>query len=131
MGKKTMSREEWLEDIGVNKCKSPRLLSLAEHFNNWFCQYSDEDFETDKVGMDIVAFAHDIRYHEALSFSLVSKNDPRESLVQAINHGIGDPYKSEKSAELFNGLSEYFARLYAEHPDLYERFQKAVKRYSK
>ena len=119
-----MTREEWLKKIGVeDETESPRLVSLAEHMQAWFDQYTDEDFKDEENGMGILLLAHDNKAHRTLKYQLVNETDPRESLVQTINQGIGDIFYDKEANEIFNSFTEYLIRLFQEYPKLWERFQ--------
>lgn len=119
-----MTREEWLKKIGIeDETESPRLVSLAEHMQAWFDQYTDEDFKDEENGMGILLLAHDNKAHRTLKYQLVNETDPRESLVQTINQGIGDIFYDKEANEIFNSFTEYLIRLFIEYPKLWERFQ--------
>lgn len=113
------------------KATSPRLETFGKALLNWLEQYKDEEFDTKEKGLDIVLLANDKKYDEAMSYWFGYKDDIRDSILQAINHGIGDPAKDRTSFELFNGFAEYFARVFAEHPDYYDLFKENVEYYKK
>ena len=119
-----MTREEWLNKMGVkDETESPRLVSLAEHIQAWFDQYTDEDFKDKENGMGILLLAHDNKAHRSLKYQLLYEEDPRESLVQTINHGIGDIFYNKESNEIFNSFTEYLIRVFIKYPELWEKFQ--------
>lgn len=105
---------------------SPRLESLGKHLQEWFNQFSDEDFKDSKTGIDVIVFAHDNLYKNVLQFTCVNKEDPIESLVQTINHGIGNPFENKDSRKLFNAILEYYINIFIQYPKLYERFKQLV-----
>lgn len=119
-----MTREEWLKKIGIeDETESPRLVSLAEHMQAWFDQYTDEDFKDEENGMGILLLAHDNKAHRTLKYQLVNETDPRESLVQTINQGIGDIFYDKEANEIFNSFTEYLIRVFQQYPELWEKFQ--------
>ena len=119
-----MTREEWLKKIGIkDENESPRLVSLCEHLQSWFDQYTDEDFKDEENDMGILLLAHDNKAHRTLKYQLVNEKDPRESLVQTINQGIGDIFNNKEANEIFNSFTEYLIRVFIEYPELWKRFQ--------
>lgn len=108
-----------------------RLASLAEHIDFWLGQYTDEDFKTKDDGMDVIVLAHDNKSKHAMKFMLVNQEDPRESVVQAFNHGIGNFFDetNEEGREIFQGMCEWLAKLFAQYPNLKKQFDENVKYY--
>ena len=119
-----MTRKEWLNKIGIEgKDDSPRLISLAEHLQDWFDQYTNDDFKDAESGIEMLVFAHDNKYKKTLRYQILNKDDKRESLIQAINFGIGDIFYDKECNELFNGFIEWLIRVFKQYPQLWENFQ--------
>ena len=106
------------KEIIDNSLVSPRLNTLKEVINKWV----DENAESEEHGIDLVILGFDNEYKHVIKFSLGSKNDPVESIIQAFNHSLGN-LKEQLEVDLFNGMCEYLSRVFVTYPKIYELFK--------
>ena len=110
--------EKEIIDVSEN---SPRFKQLKEVIDKWV----DENAESEKHGIHLVLLGYDEEYKHAIKFSLGSKKDPIESIIQSFNHSLGN-LKESLEIDLFNGMCEYLGRVFATYPQLYEIFKENV-----
>ena len=119
---------KWLKSIGVDMETEDRLSALRSLIEDWINAYSPKTIESEKEGIGVLLFVDDRKTNKTLQFYHTYGKDGRESLVQTINHGIGDIFHNSQSFETFNSISEYFVRLYEEYPEIWETFKEAVEK---
>jgi len=110
--------EKEIRDTSKN---SPRFKALKDAIDKWVDEYS----ESEEHGIDLVMLGFDTQYKHAIKFSLGSKRDPIESIIQAFNHSLGN-LKEQLEVDIFNGMCEYLGRVFATYPEIYDRFKENV-----
>ena len=127
-------------DNDINKLQleegvSPKLVSLAQHIEAWFDQYTEEDFKNGK-GVSAVLFAHDKDVENSrLFYSLYDKDNPQGDIITAIDHGIAGFLKNENSNNshdtklVFESMAQFMALIFAKFPHIYDSFQRYVEKY--
>ena len=100
---------------------SPRFKALEESIDKWVDEYA----ESEERGINLVIVGVDHQYEHAIKFTLGSKADPIESIIQSFNSGLGK-LDGTLEKDIFNGMCEYLGRLFAQYPGLYERFKNNV-----
>ena len=116
------------------KENSPRLQELSNHLKQWLNEYSDEEFKDPEQGIDLIILGVDNKYKTGFKFLLGQESDTIGSALNAFNYGIGNfliPDKENLNVDIFNGVSEYFARLFAQYPNYWKQFQGFVEHYKK
>ena len=114
------------KEIIDNSLESPRFNALKEVIDKWVDEYG----ESEEHGIDLVMVGFDTQYKHAIKFSLGSKNDPIESIVQSFNHSLGH-LKEQLELDIFNGMCEFLARVFVVYPKIYERFKDNVEHIKK
>lgn len=109
------------KEIIDNSLVSPRFQALKEVIDKWVDEYG----ESEEHGIDLVMLGFDTQYKHAIKFSLGSKNDPVESIIQSFNHSLGN-LKEQLEVDIFNGMCEFLGRVFATYPKLYDKFKENV-----
>lgn len=109
------------KEIIDNSLESPRFQALKEAIDKWVDEYG----ESEEHGIDLVMLGFDTQYKHAIKFSLGSKNDPVESIIQSFNHSLGN-LKEQLEVDIFNGMCEFLGRVFATYPKLYDIFKENV-----
>lgn len=124
----TEEEYKWLKSIGVAVETEDRLSALRSHIEDWLDAYSLKTIESEKEGIGVLLFVDDRKTNKTLQFYHTYGKDSRESLVQTINHGIGDIFHNRQSCETFNSISEYFIRMCEGYPEIWETFKEVVEK---
>lgn len=109
------------KEIIDNSLISPRFQALKDVIDKWVDEYA----ESEECGINLVMLGFDTQYKHAIKFSLGSKNDPVESIVQSFNHSLGN-LKEQLEIDIFNGMCEFLGRVFATYPKLYDIFKENV-----
>ena len=109
---------------------SPRFISLGEKLKEWLNQYPDEEFD-EKQGIDLIVLGHDEKYNGRIAYTLLSEKNPINSIFNAYNHGLGQVFENDHilEQEIFYGILDWYAQLFAEHPKFFDQFQDAINFY--
>ena len=100
---------------------SPRFKAFKNLIDKWVDEYA----ESEEHGIHLVMLGYDEEYKHAIKFSLGSKNDPVESIIQSFNHSLGN-LKEQLEVDIFNGMCEFLGRVFATYPKLYDIFKENV-----
>lgn len=111
------------KEIIDNSTNSPRLTALREFVDTWLEKYQEDD----DPGIYLIMLGYDEKYQHSIKFSLTSKENPQYDIFMAINKGIGS-LKDNVGKDIFNGICEFLARVFVEHPKLYELFNKNIEK---
>jgi len=109
------------KEIIDNSLISPRFQALKDVIDKWVDEYG----ESEECGIDLLMLGFDTQYKHAIKFSLGSKSDPVESIVQSFNHSLGN-LKEQLEIDIFNGMCEFLGRVFVTYPKLYDIFKENV-----